>query len=168
MPVIGTADGDLRMMTLRACAPGPGLLRLHTDARSPKAALIATGAPVSLLAFGPVDKVQLRLRGTGRIEAAGPVADAAWAQASPYARRCYLAEAAPGALASGPTSGLPAEVEGIRPTEAQLIPARANFAVLLIEPLTLDWLFLAHTGHRRARFERGKAGSEWVGGWVVP
>jgi pyridoxamine 5'-phosphate oxidase len=166
MPVIGTADGDLRMMTLRDCAPGPGLLRLHTDARSPKAALIGAGAQVSLLAFDPLDKVQLRLRGTGRIETAGPIADAAWAEASPYARRCYLAEAAPGALVDGPTSGLPAEVEGIRPSEAQLMPARANFVVLLIEPNLIDWLHLAHTGHRRARFER--SGDGWSGDWVVP
>ncbi|WP_374531592.1 flavin-binding protein [Novosphingobium sp.] len=166
VPVVGTADGDLRMMVLRDCAPDLGLLRFHTDARSAKAGVIADGAPVSVLAFDPEAKLQLRLRGMGRIEQQGPVADAAWAAATPYARRCYLAEAGPGTPADGPCSGLPTEVEGAKPDEAQLLPARDNFAVLLIEPERIDWLYLAHNGHRRAQFARGQDG--WQGAWVVP
>ncbi len=167
MPVVGTGDGDLRMMVLRECSEGIGRLRFHTDARSPKAQLIGSGGPVSVLAFDPGDKVQLRLRGTGRIEVHGPSADAAWAAATEFARRCYLAEAAPGTAKPEATSGLPPEVEGIRPTEPQLLPARDNFAVLLIEPHSLDWLHLAHNGHRRAQFIRSGDGA-WQGTWVVP
>lgn len=166
MPVVGTADGDLRMMTLRECSGDMALLRFHTDARSPKVGLIGSRSPVSVLAFDPQDKVQLRLRGTGRIETEGPVVEAAWAAASAYARRCYLAETAPSSVSEGPTSGLPAAVEGKRPSDAELIPARANFAVLLIELTSADWLYLAHTGHRRAQFTRGEAG--WEGHWLVP
>ena len=167
VPVVGTGDGDLRMMVLRECDAGIARLRFHTDARSPKAQAIGTGGAISVLAFDPVDKVQLRLRGTGRIEVHGSVADAAWAAATAFARRCYLAEAAPGAASAVATSGLPAEVEGINPSEEQLLPARANFAVLLIEPQRLDWLYLAHNGHRRAQFTRGGDGG-WQGTWVVP
>lgn len=166
VPVVGTADGDLRMMVLRACAPDLALLRLHTDARSPKARTIGAGGRVSLLAFDGAAKIQLRLRGAGRIEHRGPVADAAWAEATAFARRCYLAEAAPGTAAERPLSGLPDDVEGTMPSEALLIPARENFAVLLIEPDSLDWLYLANSGHRRAQFTRGDGG--WQGTWVVP
>lgn len=168
MPVIGTADGDMRMMVLRSCDAGLDLLRLHTDARSPKAGAIGGGSSVGLLAFDPEAKVQIRARGTGRIEASGPIADQAWAEASAYARRCYLAEQAPGTAAGRPLSGLPAEVEGIRPREDQLVPARANFAVLLVTLTALDWLYLAHDGHRRAQFTRAGEGREWQGTWVVP
>jgi len=167
VPVVGTGDGDLRMMVLRECGAGIAPRRFHTDARSPKAQLIGGGGPVSVLAFDPGDKVQLRLRGTGRIEVHGPSADAAWAAATEFARRCYLAEAAPGTASAVATSGLPPEVEGIRPTAPQLLPARDNFAVLLIEPHSLDWLHLAHNGHRRAHFTRGGRGG-WQGTWVVP
>lgn len=166
VPVVGTADGDLRMMVLRACEVGLSRLRFHTDARSPKAQAIGSGSPVSVLAFDAEAKVQLRLRGTGRIEVRGPDADAAWAAATAFARRCYLAEAAPGTPAGHALSGLPEAVEGLMPSEEQLLPARDNFAVLLIEVLHLDWLYLAHNGHRRAQFTRGAQG--WQGTWVVP
>jgi 3-hydroxyisobutyrate dehydrogenase len=168
VPVVGTGDGDLRMMVLRACDPEIGLLRFHTDARSAKTATIAANGLASVLAFDPEAKIQLRLRGAARIETSGPVADAAWAAASEYARRCYLAVGAPGSPAERPGSGLPAEVEGIRPSEDQLLPARENFAVLLIEPLSLDWLYLAHDGHRRAQFARAAPGQDWQGTWVIP
>lgn len=168
VPVVGTADGDLRMMVLRDCTAAIDLLRFHTDARSPKAQAIGTDGAASVLAFDPEAKVQLRVRGTARIETVGPVADAAWAAATPYARRCYLTEGAPGSPAEQPRSGLPAEVEGIRPSEEQLLPARENFAVLLIEPTSLDWLYLAHDGHRRAQFTRTGPGQDWQGTWVIP
>ena len=168
VPVVGTADGDLRMMVLRACDPDLGLLRFHTDARSPKAALVGEQGLASVLAFDPAAKVQLRLRGPARIETAGPVADAAWAASTAFARRCYLAVKAPGSPAAGPGSGLPPEVEGICPDEDQLLPARENFAVLLIAPTSLDWLYLAHDGHRRAQFTRPAPGQNWQGTWVIP
>ncbi|MFL0672399.1 MAG: hypothetical protein ACJLS3_13550 [Erythrobacter sp.] len=47
-----------------------------------------------------------------------------------------------------------------------MIPARANFAVLLIAVQEVDWLYLAHTGHIRAQFTR--AGEGWDGRWVTP
>lgn len=166
VPVVGTADGDLRMMVLRACEAGLSRLRFHTDARSPKAQTIGKGSPVSVLAFDAEAKVQLRLRGTGRIEVRGPQADAAWAAATAFARRCYLAEAAPGTPVDRALSGLPEAVEGLMPSEDQLLPARDNFAVLLIEVQHLDWLYLAHNGHRRAQFTREPQG--WQGTWVVP
>ena len=168
MPVVGTADGDLRIMVLRACDPDFAALRFHTDARSHKVAAIGTGAPVSLLAYEPEAKIQTRARGVGRIELDGPVADAAWAKADAFARRCYLAEAGPGTPVAQPVSGLPGEVEGIRPSEEQLVPARENFAVLLVTLTSLDWLYLAHNGHRRAKFSRGDAGQPWQGTWVIP
>ena len=107
VPVVGTGDGDLRMMVLRACDPDIGLLRFHTDARSPKARQLGSHAVASVLAFDAEAKIQLRVKGYARIECAGPVADAAWAASSPYARRCYLAVAAPGSPAERPMSGLP-------------------------------------------------------------
>jgi len=167
-PVIGTADGDLRIMVLRACDPHLAALRLHTDARSPKVALIEQRPEIAMLAYDPAAKVQIRARGQGRIEREGPVADAAWTAATAFARRCYLTSAGPGSEADQPLSGLPPELEGIRPTEEQLLAARANFAVLLITLTDLDWLYLAHNGHRRAKFSRGDAGQPWQGTWVVP
>ncbi|MFN9579081.1 MAG: flavin-binding protein, partial [Novosphingobium sp.] len=62
VPVVGTGDGDLRMMVLRACDPEIGLLRFHTDARSAKTTTIAADGVGSVLACDPDAKIQLRLR----------------------------------------------------------------------------------------------------------
>lgn len=167
-PVVGTSDGDLRVMVLRELHGDLALLRFHTDARSPKVVVIAQDNRASLLAYDPAARVQLRLRGRARIETSGQIADAAWDNANAFARRCYLIEPGPGAVLDQPGSGLPQAVAGHLPSEAQLEPARANFAVLLFEPMALDWLYLAHTGHRRAQFMRGAAGEDWQGVWVVP
>lgn len=167
-PVVGTADGDLRIMVLRACDADLAQLRFHTDARSPKVAALRAQPECALLAYDPAEKIQIRARGLARVELSGPVADAAWAAATTFARRCYLTTAAPGAITDAPVSGLPEHIEGTNPAEEQLLPARENFAVVLLTVLELDWLYLAHNGHRRAKFSRGDAGQPWQGTWVVP
>ena len=164
-PVIATADADARVMVLRAFDAESYTLRFHTDVRAPKAALIGDGAPLGLLFYDPPEKVQIRCRGNGRIVREGPEVDAAWMQSTNFARRCYLGEG-PGAVSDTPTSGLPLEFEGIEPSDEELLPARANFAVLQVELRHLDWFSLAHTGHRRAIFQRSAGG--WQGCWVSP
>ncbi len=167
-PVVGTADGDLRVMVLRAVDPTTGRLRFHTDARSPKLAQIGGDAPVSLLFYDAGAKVQLRCRGVGRAEQSGPLADAAWAATAATSRRCYLATAAPSTVAAAPTSGLPPEWEGVVPDLAATTAGRANFAILLVTLTRIDWLYLAHSGHRRALFARPSAADDWTGQWLVP
>ncbi len=165
-PAVGTADGDLRVMVLRQTDPAAASLRFHTDARSPKAALIGGGAPVSLLFYDAAAKLQLRCTGIGQVSSTGAAADAAWAASAPSSRRGYLATLAPGTTSKTPTSGLPAAVEGRVPTLAESEAGRANFAVLTVTLSRIDWLHLAHDGHRRALFERD--GDGWAGRWLVP
>lgn len=164
-PVIVTADVDARVMVLRAFDADAWRLRLHTDLRAPKAQALAADPRVAAVFYDKGAKIQLRLRGTGRIESCGPVADAAWAASTNFARRCYLGDG-PGAVSPVATSGLPSEFEGVEPDDAQLVPARENFAVLLIDIAEVDWLYLAHTGHIRAQFVRD--GEGWSARWVAP
>lgn len=158
-PVVATADADARVMVLRAWDADRRTLRFHTDMRAPKAALIGDGAPVGVLFHDREAKLQIRCKGTGRIERAGPAVDKAWAQSPNFARRCYLG-AGPGAVSLQPTSGLPPAFEGVEPDDAELLPARENFALLLVEVESFDWFSLAHTGHRRAILVR--EGARWV------
>lgn len=165
-PVVATPDGDLRVMVLRHAAPDLAMLRFHTDARAPKVAQFGAGARASVLAYDPAARVQLRLSGRARIERDGPEAEAAWQAASAFSRRCYLAGQGPGAPLAEPGSALPEDLLARRPTEAETAQGRANFAVLLVAPDTLDWLRLDAHGGRRARFGRGA--TAWEGGWVAP
>lgn len=160
-PVVATGDADARVMVLRAFDANAQTLRFHTDARAPKSAVVGDGAPVGVLFYDKPEGVQIRCRGEGRIVRDGALADAAWQSSDAYARRCYLGEG-PGAGSDAPTSGLPDWAEGIRPDEETLVPARENFAVLLVTLREIDWFSLAHDGHRRAIFDDRK------GRWVAP
>lgn len=168
-PVIVTSDVDARVMVLRAFDASAWTLRLHTDARAPKAAAVAADPRIAVLFYDKGAKIQIRARGAGEILRAGAEVDAAWNASTNFARRCYLGEG-PGAGSDGPTSGLPPEFEGVEPDEAQLVPARENFALLKITLTALDWLYLAHTGHVRAQFSRAQPGGTalWEGRWVSP
>ncbi len=166
-PVVATASAgvpDSRVMVLRAAERATATLRFHTDARSPKCTDL-DGGPVSILAYHPGEAIQLRLAGTARLLTDAPEVDAIWAAATPFARRCYLVEAAPGTALPSPGSGLPAAAEGRQPTPEELIGARPNFAIVRVQVSTIDWLHLAQSGHRRAVFD---AADGWRGGWVVP
>ena len=165
-PVVGTSDGELRVMVLRYVDRGAGTLRFHTDARSPKAAAIAANPAISVLFYDPGAKLQLRCSGTGHIAMVDAVTDAAWAASAAASRRCYLAPAAPSSAADAPTSGLPTEFEQRLPTLAESEAGRGNFATLAVTLDRIDWLYLAHDGHRRALFER--AGDQWRACWLVP
>jgi len=160
-PVVATADADARVMVLRTFDRVGWTLRFHTDARSPKCEVICDGAPVGLLFYDREAKIQIRCRGTGRIERDTPLVDEAWAASTNFARRCYLGEG-PGAVSDTPTSGLPVQFEGVEPTDAELETARENFAVLLVELETADWFHLAHDGHRRAIINLASGEGRWV------
>lgn len=166
-PVIVTGDVDARVMVLRAFDSQGWTLRLHTDARAPKAQVIAADPRAAVLFYDKGAKIQIRACGTGAVLRDGAEVDAAWAAGTNFARRCYLGEG-PGTGSDAPTSGLPPEFEGVEPDDAQLIPARENFALLKITLTALDWLYLAHTGHVRAQFTRTDGAAEWAGRWVSP
>jgi pyridoxamine 5'-phosphate oxidase len=155
-----------RVLVLRAAEREAARLRFHTDVRSPKVSEIGDGAAVHVLAYHPDARIQLRLSGTARVERAGEMVDTVWRDSTLFARRCYLAEGAPGSALDAPGSGLPAWVEGREPDESEVQPARANFALLFVEVRAMDWLHLANSGHRRAWFER--VGGEWSGRWLLP
>lgn len=169
VPVVVTSDVDARVMVLREFNPDEGYLRFHTDIRAPKVSAIATDPRMAVLLYDQTAKIQIRLRGKGRVLGDHPITDAAWDAGDNFARRCYLGEG-PGSASDTPTSGLPEAVEGIEPSDEQLVPARENFAVLLLDLEECDWLYLAHTGHMRAKFTRNpKAQSgQWHGRWVTP
>lgn len=171
-PVLATIAPDgtpsQRVMVLRAFDRASATLRFHTDSRAAKADQVGAASPVSVLGYDAGAKRQFRLSGVARIETDTSAADQAWAEATLFAKRCYLADPAPGTVSDMPVSGLPADIEGRKPEDEQEVaPGRANFALLLAKIHTVEFLHLAHTGHRRALF-RKTADGQWQGQWLVP
>jgi len=170
-PVLATIGRDgwprARTLVLRGADRANGRLRLHTDSRSGKVAELTREPRASLHFYDKGARFQLRLEGAARLVSAGEPADSAWAAATLFARRCYLAPVAPGAASDGPTSGLPAALERREPDRAESEAGRPNFAVILLDAARLEFLHLAVTGHRRGLLSRTPDG-DWLGHWLVP
>jgi pyridoxamine 5'-phosphate oxidase len=170
-PVVATIDGSgapsQRVMILRDVDWHDRTLRFHTDARSTKLEE-AKRTAISVLFYEPDAKAQIRLSGIGQVVVDGPLSDAAWESSTLFARRCYMAESAPGNVVEGPTSGLPASIEGQQPTTEDIAPVRGNFALLIVQFNSLEWLYLANQGHRRARWHWDHDAQAWQGSWLVP
>jgi pyridoxamine 5'-phosphate oxidase len=169
-PVVATVDADClpqaRVMVLRKADAAARTLRFHTDRRSAKAAELAGQTAVTVLGYDPAAKIQLRVRGTAAVMTEGDAVDQAWAKTGMASRKCYLAEAGPGDVSAHATSGLMPVFATRDPTEPESQPGRENFAILLVTVTSLEWLYLAAQGHRRARFEWN--GAEMAATWLVP
>lgn len=169
-PVVATVDqfGNprQRVMILREVDRQRRVLRFHTDSRSMKLAEVGSGTRTSVLVYDTAEKIQLRLSGVARSELASTAADAAWESSTLFARRCYMAEYAPGTESENPTSGLPEWIEGKMPTEADIADARQNFAIIVIQIDEIEWLYLANSGHRRAKWNSDN--DQWSGRWLIP
>lgn len=170
-PVVASIDRDgrpqQRVMILRDCNWESRLLRFHTDARSHKIAQVYDTAWVSALVYDEAAKIQIRLTGRAWIDI-HDIAEQAWQESTRFARRCYMAERAPGMEVDGPTSGLPEWIEGVQPLDEQLVPARKNFAALMICFDEIDFLYLANAGHRRTHWRWDETKADWSGRWLVP
>jgi pyridoxamine 5'-phosphate oxidase len=169
-PIVATTDKNgepqARVMVLRSADIQTRQLRFHTDKRSSKVDELAANNAITVLGYDPVMKIQLRMRGLGRIESNSPTADLAWDKTGLSSRKCYLAAPAPGAASDIPTSGLKDEWATRDPTEAESQPGRANFAILLVDILEIEWVYLASQGHRRAQFTWND--DNWMKVWLIP
>ena len=155
-----------RIMVLRAATADGTAFRFHTDARSPKAHAINNGAPVSLLGYDAQARLQLIVRGKGRVETESAATDAAWQASALSSRRCYLAAHAPGTEVDDAISGLPDHLLARAPTADESEAGRANFAILQIEASELEWLLLTSCGNKRAVFHY--VNEKWQGQWITP
>jgi pyridoxine/pyridoxamine 5'-phosphate oxidase len=148
-----------RVVILRGCEPAERFLRFHTDRRSDKIAELIRQPCIGLTAYDAAAKVQVRVEGQASLHWDDAVADQAWEGSRVFSRICYGAEPGPGRELAGPGAfRLPAD-------EAEIAAGRANFCAVRIIVERLEWLHLAHEGHRRARFDVASSAN---GVWLSP
>ncbi len=168
-PVVATVGQEgprQRTMVLRGADRAASELRFHTDRRAAKVAQIAGGARASVLVYDIAERLQITLSGVATMIDSGPVVEAAWAATALSSRRAYLADPAPGTPVDHCTAGLPEMVRDRSPSEAETLPARANFALMTVAIDRIDWLELTSGGNRRACFTSD--GGLWCATWLIP
>ena len=67
-------------------------------------------------------------------------------------RQCYLGNKAPGLDSDKPSSGLSEDVDNSKYTIEESEIGYRNFSVVECFIISIEWLYLASKGHRRAKF----------------
>ena len=77
-------------------------------------------------------------------------------------RKCYLVDNGPGTLSETPTSGLKPELDNFEFTMEQSEVGYKNFTVIQCKIKSIEWLYLAAKGHRRAKFDLESKKDCWL------
>lgn len=154
-----------RYLILRGADADARTLELHTDMRSAKWAELAADPRVSLLAYDPEARVQIRLTGTAQRHAPGdPVNDAAWEGLSTWSRKTYCG-GPPGVVTDWVEKD---EISGLPPTPSDVEHGRDRFGVLTLQITAMDWFKHPRGDIRRAQFSYTPDGALAAAAWVEP
>jgi hypothetical protein len=154
LATLGPQGPDARVVVLREVLDDGRKLLAFSDRRAPKIAQIRQHSRVTLVFYDPAGPVQLRLKGEATVDEA---LDAErWECLTEIQRQNYRSLAIPGAPLANPCEGWATmDHSGLE-----------EFAVIQIVVESMDWLWLARSGHRRAQFTWGEG--RWCCRWVVP
>ena len=145
-------DIDGRIVVLRKSDRQNNLLQFHTDLRSPKVDILNNNNKASLLFYDKEEKIQLRAKVECEINNQNSVTEASWKKTQHISRRCYLTDSPPGTTSENPTSGMISKLEDFDYTMEQSEEGYKNFTVVKCKIKSIEWLYLAAKGHRRAKF----------------
>tara|TARA_Y100001970_G_scaffold201216_1_gene244829 strand:+ start:846 stop:1451 length:606 start_codon:yes stop_codon:yes gene_type:complete len=156
---------DGRIVVLRKSDRNNNLLQFHTDFRSPKVDILKINKKASLVFYDKEEKIQLRVQVECEINNQNSISNESWKKTQHISRRCYLTDNAPGTISENPTSGMISKLEDFDYTMEQSEEGYKNFTVIQCQIKSVEWLYLAAKGHRRAKFEYKKNFKEF---WLVP
>ena len=78
-------------------------------------------------------------------------------------RKCYLVENGPGTISEKPTSGLNTRFNNFDFTKKESESGYKNFCVIKCKIKSIEWLYLAAKGHRRALIDfKGTKKFTWL------
>ncbi len=151
-----------RIVVLRKSDKKNNLLQFHTDLRSPKIEMLKKNNKASLLFYDKEEKIQLRVKAICEINNQNSIAEESWKKTQHISRRCYLTDSAPGTVSNSPTSGMISQLENFDYTMKQSEDGYKNFTVIKCKIKSVEWLYLAAKGHRRAKFDFENNKEMWL------
>ena len=157
---------DGRIVVLRGISEKERKIWFHSDIRSKKVKIIKSNSQANLLFYDKSEKIQLRVSGVAKINYKNEVAEKSWKKTAHMSRQCYLGEFSPGSNASKPTSGLSQMIDDSKYSIEESEIGYKNFCVIETHIKSIEWLYLAAKGHRRAYFNLDKKEIEKK--WLIP
>ena len=155
-------DFDGRIVVLRKSDQSNNLLQFHSDIRSDKIAKLKNNNNASMLFYDKEEKIQVRLKVECIINHNNEITKESWSKTGHISRKCYLVDNRPGTESPAPTSGLKPELDNFEFTMEQSEEGYKNFTVIQCKIKSIEWLYLAAKGHRRARFELDNNKEYWL------
>ena len=153
---------DGRIVVLRKSDRENNLLQFHTDFRSPKVEILKNNNKASLLLYDKEEKIQLRVKVNCEINNQNSITKESWKKTQHISRRCYLTDSPPGTSSENPTSGMISKLEDFDYTMEQSEDGFKNFTVIKCNIKSIEWLYLAAKGHRRAMFDIENKKESWL------
>ena len=155
-------DFDGRIVVLRKSDQSNNLLQFHSDIRSDKIPKLKNNKKASMLFYDKEEKIQVRLKVECTINHENEITKESWSKTGHISRKCYLVDNGPGTESPTPTSGLKPELDNFEFTMEQSEKGYKNFTVIQCKIKSMEWLYLAAKGHRRARFEIDNNKEYWL------
>ena len=155
-------DTDGRIVVLRKSDKENNVLQFHTDLRSKKIDILMKNKNASLVFYDKEEKIQLRVKVICEINNKNSIAEESWKKTQHISRRCYLTDSGPGSVSENPTSGMISRLEDFDYTMEQSEKGYENFTVIKCKIKTIEWLYLAAKGHRRAIFDFENSKNNWL------
>jgi len=159
-------DFDGRIVVLRKSDQKNNLLQFHSDIRSEKINKLKRNNNASMLFYDKNEKIQLRITVQCKINYDNIITKESWSKTGHMSRKCYLVKNGPGNISKKPTSGLKPEQDNFQFSLEESEMGYRNFCVVQCMIKSIEWLYLAAKGHRRAKFIYKKDHIDKV--WLTP
>tara|TARA_B100000787_G_scaffold139329_1_gene108196 strand:- start:861 stop:1460 length:600 start_codon:yes stop_codon:yes gene_type:complete len=155
-------DFDGRIVVLRKSDQSNNLIQYHSDIRSDKIAKLKFNKNAALLFYDKEEKIQVRLKVECIVNHNNDITKQSWLKTGHISRKCYLVDNGPGTESDTPTSGLKSELDNFEFTMEQSEAGYKNFTVIQCKIISIEWLYLAAKGHRRAKFDLENNKEHWL------
>jgi len=157
---------DGRIVVLRGAEEKEKKIWFHSDIRANKIKILKSNPESTFLFYDKNEKIQLRISGNVKINYQNDVTKKSWNKTAHMSRQCYLGDKAPGTDVSIPTSGLTEDIDNLKYSKEESEIGYKNFCVVETFIKSIEWLYLAAKGHRRAYFSFKNNSLEKK--WLIP
>jgi 3-hydroxyisobutyrate dehydrogenase len=156
------SEFDGRIVVLRKSDQKKNIVQFHSDIRSNKIEKLKNNSKAAMLFYDKEEKIQVRLKVECIVNHDNEITKTSWSKTQHISRKCYLVDSGPGTETDIPTSGLKPELDNFDYTKEQSEKGYENFTVIQCKIKSMEWLYLAAKGHRRAKFDLVKDKSAWL------
>ena len=159
-PVVSTINENKivsRVMVLREFNFDKKILRFHTDNRAAKIDNLTKNPSSTVIGYDADLKIQIKMQGHAKVHIDDQVANKAWNESTMRSKKCYSVKGGSSKKIENPGD--------YDITNFEVEDGYQNFAVIIFNFLSLEFLYLKSSGHRRALHDWY---DDYSSTWLVP